>query len=105
MRGPPATQANEQRIKVEIRSSVDLIIYVGLLSCYIGYQFQISFVLHHVVSRYCYPFRGVGNLVFLYDNLILIVNSFYIVLIIFISIMSHLLWHTCELAGEIFLFN
>ena len=48
---------------------------------------------------------GIYN--FLYDNLILIVNSFYIVLIIFISIMSHLLWHTCtrELAGEVFFFN
>ena len=41
---------------------------------------------------------------FLYDNLILIVNSFYVVLIIFISIMSHLLWHTCELVGEVFVF-
>ena len=30
---------------------------------------------------------------------------FYIVLIIFISIMSHLLWHTCELAGEVFFFD
>ena len=39
-------------------------VYVGLLGSYIGYQFQISFVLHHVVSRYCYPFRKVGNLVF-----------------------------------------
>ena len=64
MRGPAATQANEQRIKVEIRSSVELIIYVGLLSCYIGYPFQISFVLHRVISRSCYPFREVRNLVF-----------------------------------------
>ena len=64
MRGPAATQANEQAIKVEIRSSVELIIYVGPLGCYIGYQFQISFVLHRVVSRYCYPFRKVENVVF-----------------------------------------
>ena len=41
----------------------------------------------------------------MYDNLILIVNSFYIVLIIFISIMFHLQSHTCELAGEVFFFN
>ena len=33
------------------------------------------------------------------------INSFYIVLIIFISIMFHLQWNTCELAGEVFFFN
>ena len=37
----------------------------------------------------------------MYDNLILIVNSFYIVLIIFVSIMFNLQWHTCELACEL----
>ena len=41
----------------------------------------------------------------MYDNLILIVNSFYIVLIIFVAVTFHLQWHTCELADEIFLFN
>ena len=39
----------------------------------------------------------------MYDNFILVLNSFYIVLIIFI--MFHLQWHTCELAGEVFFFN
>ena len=38
----------------------------------------------------------------MYDNLILIVNSFYIVLIIFVAITFHLQWHTCELADEAF---
>ena len=41
----------------------------------------------------------------MYDNLILILNSFYIGLINFISIMFHLRWHTSELAGEVFFFN
>ena len=39
------------------------------------------------------------------DNSILIVNSFYIVLIILISTwMFHLQRHTCELAGEVLFF-
>ena len=38
----------------------------------------------------------------MYNNIILIVNSLYIVLINFISIMFHLQWHTCELTGEVF---
>ena len=41
----------------------------------------------------------------MYDNLILIVNSFYIVLINFMSIMFHVQWHTSEFAGEVFFFN
>ena len=41
----------------------------------------------------------------MYDNLILMVNNFYSVLIIFSSLIFHLQWHTCELAGEVFFFN
>ena len=41
----------------------------------------------------------------MYVNLILIVNSFYIVLIIFVAITFDLQWHTCELADEVFFFN
>ena len=41
----------------------------------------------------------------MYDNLTLIANSFHSVLIIFISIMFHLQWHTRELAGQVLFFN
>ena len=41
----------------------------------------------------------------MYDNLILKVNNFYSVLIIFSSLIFHQQWHTCELACEVFFFN
>ena len=41
----------------------------------------------------------------MYDNLILMVNNFYSVLIIFSSLIFHLQWHTYELVGEVFFFN
>ena len=41
----------------------------------------------------------------MYDNLILMVNNFYSVLIIFSFLIFYLQWHTCELAGEVFFFN
>ena len=37
----------------------------------------------------------------MYDNLILIVNSFHSVLIILTSLIFQLQWHACELAGEV----